>query len=64
MQDIPSLLSCAKKFADLQVIQTQPPGERTVHGIYDKGSDNANFCGADCSVFSKYGDSGSTVSAA
>jgi hypothetical protein len=29
MQDIPSLLSCAKKFADLQVIQTQLPGETT-----------------------------------
>jgi hypothetical protein len=64
IQDIPSLLSCAKKFADLQVIQTQLPGERTVQGIHNRGSDNADFCGADCSVFSKYGDSGSTVSAA
>jgi hypothetical protein len=44
MQDIPSLLSCAKKFADLQVIQTQPPGERTVQGIHSRGSDNADFC--------------------
>jgi hypothetical protein len=62
IRKIPSLRSCAKKFAELQVIQRQLLSERSLNRMWGKGYVNANFCGADHGVFGQCGDVGTTVS--
>jgi hypothetical protein len=37
IRDIPSFMPCAKKFAQLQVIQSRLPGETTLKDIWGKG---------------------------